>query len=72
MPSLCDVCYALDILNNQWSPALNISKIMLSISSILTDPNPDDPMFPHAANLYKSDRAKFEKIAKEWTKKYAS
>ena len=31
---------------SQWSPALTISKVLLSICSLLTDPNPDDPLVP--------------------------
>merc|ERR1711924_382577 len=34
----------LDILRTQWSPALNIQKVLLSVSSLLTDPNFDDPL----------------------------
>jgi len=45
--------------------------VLLSISSLLTDANPDDPLVPEIAQLYKSNRAKFEATAKEWTKKYA-
>ncbi|KAG2004364.1 ubiquitin-conjugating enzyme E2 [Coprinopsis cinerea AmutBmut pab1-1] len=30
----------IDILKNNWSPALSLFKLMLSLSSLLTDPNP--------------------------------
>jgi ubiquitin-protein ligase len=45
--------------------------VLLSICSMLTDPNPDDPLVPEIAHVYKTDRARYEATAREWTRKYA-
>ncbi len=61
----------LDILKDQWSPALNITKVLLSICSLLDEPNPDDPLMPEIAQLFKSNKAEFTRIAREHTIKHA-
>lgn len=43
--------------------------MLLSICSLLTDPNPDDPLTPEIANLYKTDRTRYNQNAMEWTRK---
>ena len=45
--------------------------VLLSICSMLTDPNPDDPLVPEIAHVYKTDRSRYESTAREWTRKYA-
>ena len=61
----------LDILSKSWSPALTVSKVLLSISSLLTDPNPDDPLNTEIANLYKKDKEAFDKKVRLYTLRYA-
>eukprot|EP00759_Apiculatamorpha_spiralis_P012084 PhF_6_TR19170/c0_g1_i2/m.28192/K06689/UBE2D, UBC4, UBC5; ubiquitin-conjugating enzyme E2 D len=64
--------HCLDIFGDQWSPALTLMRAVGALQCLLSDPNADDPMNPEAAKLYKSDRAAFDKKAREWTQKYAT
>jgi len=61
----------LDVLKDAWTPALTITKLLLSISSLLTEPNPSDPLEPSIANLYQRNISEFNETAMSWTLKYA-
>ncbi|XP_033249564.1 ubiquitin-conjugating enzyme E2 D2-like [Drosophila miranda] len=60
-----------DILNSNWSPALNVEKILLSIQSLLSDPNPESPLNCVAAEMYKTNREQHNRIARQWTFRFA-
>lgn len=62
----------LDVLKHKWSPILNIEKILLSICSLLDEPNPKDPLVKYAADLYMGNREAFNNEAKSWTAIYAN
>ncbi|XP_012371831.1 ubiquitin-conjugating enzyme E2 D2-like [Octodon degus] len=61
----------LDILKHEWSPVLTISKLLISIYSLLCDPNTEDPMVPGIAKMYLTNRREYERIARKWTEKFA-
>lgn len=61
----------LDILKDNWSPALTISKVLLSICSLLSDPNPSDPLVPELAKIFLENQATYMQNAREYTLQYA-
>ena len=61
----------LDILKKNWSPALQIKSVLLSIQSLLAEPNPEDPLNNEAADHWKTNKTQAEQKARESTNKYA-
>ena len=62
---LCSGC-------GKWSPALTVHKTMLILITLLKDPDFENPCFPIVNKLCGNDRAKYDQIAREWTRKYAT
>ncbi|KAJ0020053.1 hypothetical protein Pint_31394 [Pistacia integerrima] len=62
---------SLDILKDSWSPALTITKVLLAIRSMFTNPDPYNPVVPGIAHLYLAERAKHDQLAAEWTHRFA-
>lgn len=60
----------IDILNGNWSSALTVEKLLLSICSILSNPIPQGSI-TEASTMYLNSWLNYNKIAREWTKIYA-
>ncbi|PWY65664.1 UBC-like protein [Aspergillus sclerotioniger CBS 115572] len=68
----------LNILQDEWSMALSVRTILLSISSLLSDPGLGVVevgfkcvLMPEAGEMWMVDRGTFEEMARDWTGKYA-
>ena len=60
-----------DVLGDMWCPALTLPTILVSVQSLLTDPNPKDPCEWDIGREYVDDRERFARTAEEWTVAYA-
>ncbi len=52
------------LLSYRWSPTYDVSAILTSIQSLLSDPNPNSPANSMAAQLFKENRREYEKRVK--------
>ena len=62
----------LDILKNEWSPALTVRTALISLQALMSAPEPDDPQDAVVARMYKADYDCFCSTAKYWTETYAN
>lgn len=62
----------LDIFKENWSPAMTINQLLLSIISVLYDPLLDYPVNRGMARLYQRNIKLYEEKARAWTRKYSS
>lgn len=53
-----DIC--LDILKETWSPSLNIQALLVSLQSLLGEPNTSSPLNMYAAELWETDMTQFK------------
>ncbi|KAI8019804.1 Ubiquitin-conjugating enzyme E2 27 [Camellia lanceoleosa] len=61
----------LDILKDQWSPALTLKTALLSVQALLSAPEPDDPQDAVVAQQYLRDYQTFAATARNWTETFA-
>lgn len=61
----------LDILKKEWSPALQIRTVLLSISCLLSAPNTADPLNEKVNEHWLKNEEDAIRTASEWTKLYA-
>ncbi|GJM92012.1 hypothetical protein PR202_ga08436 [Eleusine coracana subsp. coracana] len=61
----------LDILKDQWSPALTLKTALLSLQALLSAPAPDDPQDAVVAQQYLRDYSTFVSTARYWTEAFA-
>ncbi|KAH3743762.1 Ubiquitin-conjugating enzyme E2 4 [Pelomyxa schiedti] len=62
----------LDLLSTAWNPALSISRILTAIKTLMEHPNGDDPLDTYKATLFKEDKARYTREAREHSRQYAS
>ncbi|TPX53471.1 hypothetical protein SeMB42_g00750 [Synchytrium endobioticum] len=61
----------LDILKDSWSPVITLKTALISLQSLLCDPQADDPQDAVVASQYKRDRAMFDVVARQWARQFA-
>ncbi|KAJ9107531.1 hypothetical protein QFC21_000988 [Naganishia friedmannii] len=59
------------ILKDAWSPVLTLKSTLISLQSLLCDPQPSDPQDAEVAKHYNTSRESFNSTARYWAQAYA-
>ena len=57
--------------SDEWKPSSKIGAVLQFARQLLEEPMPDDAVEPKIADQYKSDRKRYNEVAKQWTRQYA-
>ncbi|KAK1140097.1 hypothetical protein N8T08_010853 [Aspergillus melleus] len=58
--------------SDEWKPSSRIAAVLEFARQLLAEPMPDDAVEGRIAEQYKNDRARYDEIARDWTRKYAT
>jgi len=65
------ICVSL-LKSDVWKPATKVVQVLGAIALLLEQPNPDDALVASIAEVYNTNRGKFNKTVKEYVRKHAS
>lgn len=55
--------------SERWSPIQSVEKILISVMSMLAEPNDESPANVEAAKMWREDRKKYESVVRDNVKK---
>eukprot|EP01100_Stratorugosa_tubuloviscum_P008701 TRINITY_DN361_c0_g3_i1.p1 TRINITY_DN361_c0_g3~~TRINITY_DN361_c0_g3_i1.p1 ORF type:complete len:149 (-),score=62.10 TRINITY_DN361_c0_g3_i1:233-679(-) len=59
-------------ITDNWSPQMKIQDVLMVLRQLLNEPHIDHPLDPEICELYKNNRAEFNRKAREWANKHES
>ncbi|KAI8642351.1 ubiquitin conjugating enzyme 1 [Parasitella parasitica] len=62
----------LDVLKSNWSPAMTLRLILMSIQALLESPDPSSPQDFEVAEVFTSNKSAFLGKAEKWVSDYAN
>ncbi|KAL1969621.1 hypothetical protein VTN77DRAFT_8174 [Rasamsonia byssochlamydoides] len=58
--------------SDEWKPSSRIAAVLEFARQLLAEPMPDDAVEGRIAEQYKNDRKRYEEVARDWTRRYAT